>query len=210
MNLEGQAVGLAAVLQAVRLVQDLAQDGRCNEADAEPLLGSVFRIDADSPLEVYGGCEALAPGIALLERILASRYGNPGLTRIVVSVLNLERSLARHPAELGRLREGIEAARRTREALGPGSDNLYERLAQIYVDNLSVLKPRVLVQGNGTYLSQPRVVARIRALLLAAIRGAVLWRQMGGSRLRLVFSRGQLAEGCRQLAARLPDRQPAG
>ena len=38
-----------------------------------------------------------------------------------------------------------------------------------------------MVQGNPHYLGQAGVVAEIRALLLAAVRSAVLWRQMGGS-----------------------------
>ena len=38
-----------------------------------------------------------------------------------------------------------------------------------------------MVQGNPHYLGQADVVAEIRAVLLAALRSAVLWRQMGGS-----------------------------
>ena len=38
-----------------------------------------------------------------------------------------------------------------------------------------------MVQGNPHYLAQPGVVAEIRAILLAAVRSAVLWRQLGGS-----------------------------
>jgi high frequency lysogenization protein len=38
-----------------------------------------------------------------------------------------------------------------------------------------------MVQGNPHYLGQAGVVAEIRAVLLAALRSAVLWRQLGGS-----------------------------
>jgi high frequency lysogenization protein len=38
-----------------------------------------------------------------------------------------------------------------------------------------------MVQGNPHYLGQAGVVAEIRAALLAALRAAVLWRQVGGS-----------------------------
>jgi high frequency lysogenization protein len=200
----GQAVGLAALLQALRLVQDLAQDGRCAEPAMQVLIDSVFRIDADSPLDVYGGPENIAPGIELLEKVLGNRYGNPLLTRMAINVLALERSLARDGKRLASLREGIDAARRTRDAMGSSSDNVCERLAQFYVDNLSVLKPRIMVQGNGSYLSQTRIVGRIRALLLAAVRAAVLWRQMGGTRLGLVFGRRRLLEGCRSLSEQIP------
>ena len=51
----------------------------------------------------------------------------------------------------------------------------------LYAETLSHLRPRVLVQGNPHYLGQASVVAEVRAVLLAAVRSAVLWRQMGGS-----------------------------
>ena len=51
-----------------------------------------------------------------------------------------------------------------------------------------------MVQGNPHYLAQADVVAEIRAVLLAALRSAVLWRQMGGSFWDLVLRRREMAE----------------
>lgn len=42
------------------------------------------------------------------------------------------------------------------------------------------------------FLQQPNNAAKIRALLLAGIRSARLWRQLGGHRWQLVFSRSKL------------------
>ena len=50
-----------------------------------------------------------------------------------------------------------------------------------------------MVQGNPHYLGQAGVVAEIRALLLSALRSAVLWRQLGGSMWDFVFRRRDLA-----------------
>jgi high frequency lysogenization protein len=104
---------------------------------------------------------------------------------------------------LAALREGIEAAARD---LGRGeldADTLAERLGGLYGDTLSTLKPRVIVQGSGNQLSQPAVVARIRAALLAAVRAAVLWRQMGGGQVRLFLNRRRFAQRARALHADL-------
>ncbi|MGE3106433.1 MAG: DUF489 family protein, partial [Lysobacterales bacterium] len=57
----------------------------------------------------------------------------------------------------------------------------------IYGEHLSTLTPRVMVSGEPALLKQPRLVCRIRALLLAAVRAAVLWRQSGGSRFGLLL-----------------------
>ena len=61
--------------------------------------------------------------------------------------------------------------------------------------------PRVLVQGNPHYLGQADVVAEIRAVLLAALRSAVLWRQMGGSLWDFVLRRRDLVAAIDALLA---------
>jgi high frequency lysogenization protein len=50
-----------------------------------------------------------------------------------------------------------------------------------------------MVQGNPHYLAQDHVVDEIRAILLAALRAAVLWRQLGGSTLDFLFKRGAMS-----------------
>ena len=68
----------------------------------------------------------------------------------------------------------------------------------LYADTISQLKPRIMVQGNPHYLGQPSVVAEIRALLLAAVRSAVLWRQLGGNYWDFLFSRKHMLEAIEQ------------
>jgi high frequency lysogenization protein len=41
--------------------------------------------------------------------------------------------------------------------------------------------------------------AKIRALLLAGIRAALLWRQAGGDRWKLIFSRSAMQKEAQQL-----------
>nr|MBA3485935.1 DUF489 family protein [Lysobacter sp.] len=65
-------------------------------------------------------------------------------------------------------------------------------LGALYAETLSHLRPRVLVQGNPHYLGQATVVAEVRAVLLAAIRSAVLWRQLGGSLWDLLLRRREM------------------
>jgi high frequency lysogenization protein len=55
------------------------------------------------------------------------------------------------------------------------------------------------VHGDMRFLQQPSNAAKIRALLLAGIRSARLWRQLGGHRWQLVFSRGKLLKELYQL-----------
>ena len=68
------------------------------------------------------------------------------------------------------------------------SDTIISALAGIYVDVVSPLGPRIQVTGSPAILQNPQVQAKVRATLLAGIRAAVLWQQVGGSRLQLMFS----------------------
>jgi high frequency lysogenization protein len=47
--------------------------------------------------------------------------------------------------------------------------------------------------GDHNYLQQTRIASQIRALLLSAIRSAMLWRQVGGNRWQLLLQRKALA-----------------
>jgi high frequency lysogenization protein len=63
------------------------------------------------------------------------------------------------------------------------------RIDGLYQQTLSRFQPRVIVQGDPSVLSQGDNTSRIRALLFAGVRAAVLWRQRGGSRWSLIFHR---------------------
>jgi high frequency lysogenization protein len=56
-----------------------------------------------------------------------------------------------------------------------------------------------MVQGEPTYLADKARANQIRALLLAGIRAAVLWRQLGGRRWQLFISRRKILETAQQL-----------
>jgi high frequency lysogenization protein len=77
------------------------------------------------------------------------------------------------------------------------------RLGELYAEQVSPLGARVLVQGNPVYLGQPPVVAEVRALLLAGLRAAVLWRQLGGSRLDFLLRRGAMVDAAQRLLSPL-------
>jgi high frequency lysogenization protein len=76
-------------------------------------------------------------------------------------------------------------------------------LAGCYSETISTLSPRIVVLGEHGHLSNPDVANTVRALLLAAIRSAVLWRQCGGNRLQLLFGRRKLIAEAQRLLSRV-------
>lgn len=184
-----RVLALAGVAQALRQVRRIADTGQAEAAVLETALDSVFRIDAASPEAVYGGAEAVAPGLRLLKEYFSSQGQDDLLPRLALSVLQLERRFVRDGDMVARVQDGIAAAAPSAERLGSTHPDVLASLGSLYADTVSHLRPRVLVQGNPHYLAQADIVAEIRAVLLAALRSAVLWRQMGGSLWDLLLGR---------------------
>lgn len=197
-NLERLAA-LAGLYQAAACVVRIARTGSADSAAMEPCIYSLFQVDAPTVPEVYGPPGAVANGA---RQIIAQLTGKPErdleLTRYAVNLLKLERSLSRRRDLLARIAQGIEAAARKREHFALLHPNLLAHLAEIYSDTLSQLQPRIMVRGQPLHLQNPDNQNRIRALLLAAVRSALLWRQIGGSRLQLLFSHKRLLQDARR------------
>ncbi|UPG84637.1 high frequency lysogenization protein HflD [Luteibacter aegosomatis] len=190
---EERVLALAGVFQGAALAQQLATEGRCDDVAYEASLASVFRIDADSVAAVYGGVSGVRRGLRTLVAQFEDSTRDIAVMRMAVTVLRLERSLSRNRALLDRLQEGIVSAQRQVEHFGLDHPNVSARLAELYAGTLSTLKPRVMVTGNPTHLQQKANVDRVRAALLAAVRSAVLWRQVGGRQWQILFYRKQCA-----------------
>lgn len=194
-----RTLALAGIFQSLSLVREIAYRGEAADHDAyAACIASVFRIDAPSAAGVYGGAGALRLGLeTLLRQLDASRDRDVELARYCAGTLVLERKLVAQPALVARLRQGIEAL--ATRAPDPADDEVTASLAALYQETLSTLPPRIMVSGEPAQLMQERVAARIRALLLAAVRSAVLWRQLGGSRLGLLLSRRRILRAARAL-----------
>ena len=199
---DGRVIALAGQFQACALVSDLARNGRADPAAAESSIASVFRIEAESVSAVFGGLSGLRFGLETLLRHLDGNTRDPTLAPLVLSVMRLERRYARSGDTQQRLRSGIEAIAREARADGIIPPDARARLAALYCDTLSRLEPRVVVHGQPRYLDDTGIVEQIRALLMAALRSAVLWRQLHGSRLRMLVHRREYAMLARGLLTR--------
>ena len=195
---EERVLALAGLFQATALAQQLANDGRCDEQALEASLKSVFRIDAPSVVGVYGNVAGVRLGLRTLIGQLGDNGRDLAITRMAITVMRLERSLSPRHDLLERLQQGLLAAQRQVDHFGLASPQVTSRLAELYASTLSPLKPRVMVTGNPQLLQQNAIVEKVRASLLAAVRSAVLWRQVGGRQWQLLLQRhrcGMLARG---------------
>lgn len=185
------AIALAGVFQAAFLVKQIANTGMANSAVIESSLETLFKFDADSVEDVYGGVAGVGSGIREMNRQFGSTRAERDLdiTRYVISMLTLEKKLSANRDMLEQIAKTLENIKSGLEYFSLMHENTILKIGQLYRDTVSHLNPRIIVSGEPVHLSNEQNASRIRALLLAGLRSAILWRQCGGSRLSVLLNR---------------------
>ncbi len=200
-TLRDKTLALAGIFQAASLVKAVANRGMADRHDVEMTLRTLFVTDPQDTDEVYGRVEYLHTG---LQTLIDQLEGNGGkrdldIARYVVGLLHLQRKLKKNRDMLKRVAEGIERARRQSEHYAIDHPNVVANLADTYAETISTLQPRIMVSGEHQHLSNTDNANLIRALLLAGIRSAVLWDQLGGSRWQILLQRRRFVDEARRI-----------
>ncbi|PSW21092.1 lysogenization regulator HflD [Photobacterium sanctipauli] len=197
-----RTIAFAGICQAVKLVQKIARDGHCDDELLAATLNSIVVTDPSNTIEIYGNEANLRMGLEALSAEIDNSPSGNEMTRYLVSVMALERKLASRRDSMSQLGDRIDTAKRQIDHFELLEDQMVSNLASIYLDIISPLGPRIQVTGTPAHLQQQAVQHKVRALLLAAIRAAVLWRQVGGKRRHLIFGRKQMVQQAKILLAR--------
>lgn len=199
-----QTIALAGIAQAAALVQKLATTGKADTEAMEASIGSLLKIDSDSVVDVFGGLQGVKFGLEQFQQqITGYNIDNPEQARYAASLVFLERQLSKRPEMLKSIRQGIEKAQKQSEHFELMHENVIANLGDIYYNTISTMQPRIMVNGDEAFLRREEVVNKIRALLLAGIRSALLWRQCGGARWKFLFYRGKLQEEVKSLLTKV-------
>lgn len=194
-QLINRTMAFAGILQAIAQVQHLARHGELDNAELAASLNTILVTNPDNTADVYQDKIVLQKGYKLiLNQLGDSSQKDVEITRYLVGVLALERKLVRSNNGLGMLSERINQVNRQLHHFAITDEQVVANLASIYSDIISNLGPKIQISGNPVCLQRPIVQHKIRALLLAAIRSAVLWRQLGGKRRHLVFARKAIVD----------------
>jgi len=215
---EYRNIALAVVTQCATLVHQLAVNGTASSAKMRACLDPVYQLDAESVAALYPRPGEFVEGM----QILQSSFDSKGLrdhaevVRYLLGMLVLQQHLSRSPdmqAEIAR-RLAQFGMPDTDEQLPQSEQSLAEmterglssdagRLARLYQDTISKLGFRIHVAGNPEHLRNQQVADQIRALLLAGIRSAVLWHQLGGRRWHLFFYKKRIRDTLSNIRRRL-------
>lgn len=199
--MKDRTVALAGVMQATELVRQAAWHGTWSGYAASTSLRSLFRIEADSVDTVFGGVGNLKLGLETLVTLLRGENRSADALRYAVGLLQLERRFMRQrrmQETIGQRLQEIEADGEELEA-HEREDLQAHEIAQLYADTISTLTPRIVVSGRPQHLKRDRTVDWVRTLLLCGLRSAVLWDQLGGGRLELLFRRRRILSEATEL-----------
>ena len=196
-----QSIALAGMFQAVRLVQQTAQGERRDAAATEASIRSILNTDPESAIDVYGNSRALMLGLEVTTGQLGndSKQRDMALTGYVITLMHLERKLSRNADLMKALATGIDRVKGEIKLADEQDPGIIAALAAVYRDTVSTLQPRIMVKGDESVLRNSDSKNMIRALLLAGMRAAVLWKQRGGNRMRLILQRKQILDCCAEL-----------
>ncbi len=204
-SIRSQTLALAGVLQTAYLVDQIARTGTAAPESINPSLNSLFAFDASTTEAVYGGIHGVKLGLQVLSDILsgAKRQEYRVIIRYTLGILYLQKKLSANDELLNIMRSRLEHASLKAEHFTDNPASTAKNIAAIYQDTLSTFKFRIQVSGSLQQLQNPQNADTIRALLLAGIRSAVLWRQTGGRRWKLLLHRRQLLNTSREILATL-------
>lgn len=192
-------------------MRQLAHDGRAETNSFRASIDSILKLDANDTETVFGGIGGVHTGLTFMrDQLSHSNAIDAEVARYVVSLLHLSAQLAGNAAMQDTIRDSIDAIGKQMTFFAHSEEDVHpaliEKLAELYVQTLSTLTPRIMVNGEHGYLVNPSVAARVRASLLAGIRAGFLWRQLGGRRWQLLFSRRRLVADATALLAEAPSQ----
>lgn len=201
-TLYDRTIAFAGICQAVALVQQVARNGQCDTAAFEATLKTIINMSPKDTLDVFGDESNLELGLKTLVSGIDGSPTGSEVTRYIISIMALERKLNSNSSSMAKLGERLNLIERQTDHFELLDEQMISNLASVYLDVISPVGPRIQVSGTPEVLQQPINQHKVRALLLAGVRCAVLWRQVGGKRRHLIFGRKKMLEQAKILLAR--------
>lgn len=204
--LQQQTLALAGVAQAARMVDQVSRSGNYPVEFLEPSIHSLFEFEASDVAAIYGGVAGVKLGLHNLSAMLATRQGDEtrDMVRYVFNLLYLERKFAANQEMMSVVHSRLQHASFKAEHFSGHVHEICHSVSGIYQDTLSQMRFRIKVNGSAQHLQDKQNADIIRALLLAGLRSAFLWRQLGGRRWKLLWQRKQLLQTAQSLSRELP------
>lgn len=203
--LQQQVIALAGVVQAARMVDQVAKTGSYPAAFFEASLRSLFAFDAPTVDAVYGNIQGVKLGLRSVVDMLtdATNEDHVAMGAYVRGLLKLEDQFGKRPDLQEVVASRLGHVNFKAQHFSDDAVELAASISAIYQDTISNLPYRIKVKGNVQHLQQTKNADLVRTLLLAGLRSAHLWRQLGGRPRHFLFKGGKLAATASDLSRQL-------
>ena len=193
-ELKNETISLGAIYQACNEIKKIAWQGEINNNIIEPLINSVYQTTSEEIEDVFISIKRLNSGLDFLRRqLVGDAFSRDGeVSRYFEAISILVKNMNKKDKVLNKLRTEL-----TKQSLPINEDNLDQHalfLSELYLNTISTVEPRIIVNGDNKYLTDKKNAAMIRSLLLCAIRSYILWQQSGGSKFRIFIFKKKIAE----------------
>ena len=201
---QDRTIACAGIVQSAALVFQMAMTDRYDKQALHHSIHSLLRVDADSTTGVYGSIDGVQLGLETLSTLFKMHQTEQvqDMLNYCVGMHRLAMILVEDWKIADRVMTGIDdiALLYARHYENSDEDEaLCERIAELYSQCLSPLRPRIIVKGEGDRLENRQAANRVRAALFAGIRSAFLWHQLGGRRWHVFFARNEYQNRARAL-----------
>ncbi len=199
--MKNRTIALAGVCQAAYFANELASTGKVRDHNGfEASINSLYIMDCDDISEIYGSDMGnVNTGLKTLSYAFNRDPDYLTVLKYTLTLLTLERKLNKRTDYLEMIQKGILDSKLLQLPDDPHASAVITKLANVYSSTVSLLQPRIILNGKPEYLKQAVITEKIRTVLLAGIRSAVLWTQMGGTQWQLLFKRKLLVDTAAEL-----------
>lgn len=195
-------IAFAGMLQASELARQIATSGTCSGQAAQASVASIFNRNPEATEDVFGGIGGVRMGLRVMTELFSARSQHESLQSLnyALGLAKLGKQIRRDGKRLNAMGKELDLVEKAWHDAGETlDDSVTSQLADVYQRHVSTMGFRLSISGQPEYLKQPDKVAFVRAVLLAGLRSAILWHQVGGRQWRLVFQRGKMLEQARSL-----------
>lgn len=191
-----QTIALSAVCLTAQLIQQLAKGKPYDKGNFNALLSGIMITSPKTVFDVYPSIAELSEGCDLLVHQLSGQTTTRDVefTRYIAGIMSLAKKLLKSNSALSQLTTSLENVERRLEHFELTSPSVVQNFADSYREIISPIGQKIQIIGNPEILKQPDIQNKVRALLLAGVRAAVLWRQLGGQRRHFLLNRKRILQ----------------
>ena len=191
---KNQTIALAGLYQSLALIQQVAWHGDTSHSCIVPTIKSILKLNIDDFIDAYESIGNLSLGLSALKETLEKRHDARVIerTRYAINLMYLDNKLTTNPYTTSALGAQIERINNQYPSVEDSLSEITQELGSIYRENISPLGPKIIIEGNPSYLKIEHNASMIRTFLLAGLRAIALWRHAQGKRWALLFARQSL------------------